>query len=239
LKIKSPEIHKAGDIEFTIVRSGRRSIGISVLHDASVVVRVPFFTPVSAINSIVLKKSAWINKHISTYRSVKRVSPKKSYTDGEVHLFRGDELTLKIIRSATQSARRSDATIEIRVRNSDDKRVVKNQLYRWYRNEAGAVFDEILSRVLTNHKEEGFRPAVVKIRTMKRRWGSCSHSGIITLSTELIKLPDIFIEYVIIHELCHLKHHNHGQGYKGLLTRLCPDWKRIRREMRIYSGQHS
>jgi predicted metal-dependent hydrolase len=69
---------------------------------------------------------------------------------------------------------------------------------------------------------------------MKRRWGSCSNKGIITLSTELIKLPDLYLEYVIIHELCHLKHHNHGSGYYKLLSELFPDWKAARKDMRTY-----
>jgi hypothetical protein len=69
---------------------------------------------------------------------------------------------------------------------------------------------------------------------MKSRWGSCSKKGIITLSTELIKLPDIYIEYVIIHELCHLKHHNHGKEYYNLLSELFPAWKNVRKDLRGY-----
>ena len=79
-----------------------------------------------------------------------------------------------------------------------------------------------------------FKPTGLVIRTMKSRWGSCSRKGIITLSTELIKLPDIYIEYVIIHELCHLKHHNHGKEYYILLSELFPDWKKVRKDLREY-----
>lgn len=69
---------------------------------------------------------------------------------------------------------------------------------------------------------------------MKSRWGSCSSKGKITLNTELIKLADKYIEYVMIHELCHLKHHNHGPGFYALMTELCPDWKRLRNELKSY-----
>jgi len=69
---------------------------------------------------------------------------------------------------------------------------------------------------------------------MKRRWGSCSNKGVITLSTELIKFSDLYIEYVIAHELCHLKHHNHGSQYYTLLTEVFPEWKRVRKELRKY-----
>jgi predicted metal-dependent hydrolase len=80
----------------------------------------------------------------------------------------------------------------------------------------------------------GFRPAGFAIRSMKRRWGSCSSKGKITLSTELIKVPERWTEYVILHELCHLIHHNHGQKYYELLSEVCPEWKNIREEMKSY-----
>jgi predicted metal-dependent hydrolase len=79
-----------------------------------------------------------------------------------------------------------------------------------------------------------FKPTGLVIRTMKRRWGSCSNKGVITLSTELIKLSDLYIEYVITHELCHLKHHNHGPQFYKLLSEVFPEWKTVRKELRKY-----
>ncbi len=69
---------------------------------------------------------------------------------------------------------------------------------------------------------------------MKSRWGSCSNRGVIVLNTELIRLPDKFVRYVILHELCHLKEHNHGAGFYRLLSGLAPDWKAVRKELRTY-----
>jgi predicted metal-dependent hydrolase len=70
---------------------------------------------------------------------------------------------------------------------------------------------------------------------MKRRWGSCSNKGKITLSSELIRLSDNYIEYVIIHELCHLRHHNHGPRFYEMLSELYPEWKTVRKEMKNYA----
>ena len=94
----------------------------------------------------------------------------------------------------------------------------------------------LLNKVLKENEKQGFRPSGLVIRTMKRRWGSCSARGLITLSTELIKLSDLYIEYVIIHELCHLRHHNHGPHFYELLSEIFPDWKRVRkRAEKIYT----
>ena len=88
--------------------------------------------------------------------------------------------------------------------------------------------------MLKKYEDQRFKPEALVMRTMKRRWGSCSNKGIITLSTELIKLPDLYIEYVVIHELCHLKHHNHSARYYKLLSDLFPEWKAVRTELRKY-----
>lgn len=71
---------------------------------------------------------------------------------------------------------------------------------------------------------------------MKGRWGSCNSKGRITLSTELIKIDGKYTEYVILHELCHLKHHDHSSAYYKLLAEVYPDWKTVRKELRKYVG---
>jgi predicted metal-dependent hydrolase len=92
----------------------------------------------------------------------------------------------------------------------------------------------IFNGMIEKYEDQMFKPTGLVIRTMKRRWGSCSTRGKITLSTELIKLPDLYIEYVIVHELCHLRHHNHGAGYYKLLSELFPEWRFVRKELRKY-----
>jgi predicted metal-dependent hydrolase len=69
---------------------------------------------------------------------------------------------------------------------------------------------------------------------MKKRWGSCSSKGKIAISYDLIRLDEIYAEYVIIHELCHLKHHNHSSNYYNLLSEVYPEWKKVREELKKY-----
>jgi predicted metal-dependent hydrolase len=222
------------DIEFKVVYSRRRTLGISVLPDSSVVVRVPYLTSLKTINRIVQEKATWIIKHRDNYKEKITGNHDKLFASGEMHLFRGNESVLKIQKSGKASVRFYDGTIELGLDKTDDPQIIKWLLYQGYKNEASVVFPEIFRRVLKKYETQMFKPTSLVIRTMKRRWGSCSNKGIITLSTELIKLPDLFIEYVIIHELCHLKHHNHGAGYYKLLSELFPEWKSIRKELRKY-----
>jgi len=232
--LKDQKIFKIEDIEFKVIYSRRRSIGISVLPDSSVIVRVPNLTPFKTISRIVTEKYDWIVKHRDNYRKLDKSSLSRSYSTGENHLFRGNESVLKIEKSEKSYIRFYDSTIELGINKPENFAAVKRLLYKGYKNEALVLFPELMKKVLKEHEEQMFKPTGLVVRTMKRRWGSCSSKGKITLSTELIKLSDLFIEYVITHELCHLKHHNHGSQYYKLLSQLFPEWKSVRKELRKY-----
>jgi predicted metal-dependent hydrolase len=226
--------HIINDIEFTIIYSRRRTLAISIKPDATVIVRVPNLTTYRTISRIVSEKADWIRKHRNNYSANNNNDTKKRYCDGEMHLFRGAEHVLKIAKSSRSYIRFSEGNIEAGLLKTDDPAEVKKILYRGYKNEAAKQLPLFFADISQKLSAQGFKPSGLIIRTMKRRWGSCSGKGLITLSTELIKLSDIYIEYVIIHELCHLKHHNHGAGYYRLLSELFPDWKKVRRELKQY-----
>jgi predicted metal-dependent hydrolase len=232
--LKDQKTHNIQDIEFTVIYSGRRTLGISVLPDSSVIVRVPYLTSFKTISRLVQQKSIWIIKNRDSYKEKDMSKLNRFYVIGETHLFRGNESVLKIEKSSKAYIRFYDSTIELGLGNTDDTRSIKRLLYKGYKNEALIVFPDMMSKALQKYKNQMFNPAGLVIRTMKRRWGSCSRKGIITLSTELIKLADLYIEYVIIHELCHLKHHNHSARYYKLLSELFPEWKTVRKELRGY-----
>jgi predicted metal-dependent hydrolase len=228
------KIFRIEELEFKVIYSRRRSIGISVLPDSSVIVRVPRLTSLKTIDRIVREKYTWILKHRDNYRNPANYPLKRLYSNGESHLFRGNESILKVEKSAKQYIRFYDSTIDMGIDKPDNPEAVHRLLYKGYKNEAIIHFPELMNKVLNDHKDQMFKPSGLVIRTMKRRWGSCSNKGKITLSTELIKLSDQYIEYVVTHELCHLKHHNHGSEFYKLLSELYPEWKAVRKELRKY-----
>jgi len=231
---KIPVTGNINDIEFKVIFSGRRTLGISVLPDSSVIVRVPYRTSEKTISRIVREKASWIIKHRDNYRIQDNKKLNRLYINGERYFFRGIESVLKIERSKKSFVRFHDGTIELGLDKSDDEKAIKKLLYRGYKEEASVILPMIFNRIIERYEDQMFKPTCLVIRTMKRRWGSCSNRGKITLSTELIKLPDLYIEYVIIHELCHLRHHNHGAGYYKLLSGLFPEWKSVRKELRRF-----
>jgi len=231
---KTPVTGKIQDIEFKVIYSARRTLGISVLPDSSVIVRVPYRTSEKTISRLIQEKASWITKHRDNYRIQHKNKLNRLYVNGERYFFRGTESVLKIEKSKKTFVRFNNNTIELGLEKTEDTKAIKKLLYEGYKDEALAVLPVILDRIIERYENQKFKPTGLVIRTMKRRWGSCSNRGKITLSTELIKLPDMYIEYVIIHELCHLRHHNHGTEYYNLLSELFPDWKSIRKELRNY-----
>jgi predicted metal-dependent hydrolase len=232
--LKDQRIHKIEDIEFEVIYSRRRTIGISVLPNSSVIVRVPYLTSLKTISRIVNEKYNWVLRHRDNYRRIDNSSLNRSFKTGSTHLFRGKESVLRVEKSGKPHIRFYEKTIDLGTEKTEDSAAIKRLLYKGYKNEALKCFPELLSKVLREHENQMFKPTGLVIRTMKRRWGSCSNKGVITLSTELIKLSDLYIEYVIVHELCHLKHHNHGSQYYKLLSEVFPEWKTVRKELRKY-----
>jgi hypothetical protein len=219
-------------MNYKIVYSKRRSLAIIVSPDSGVIVRAPFRTSLRTIERFVQAKSAWIDKHLDRQNNIKSLNTE--FSDGMTVLYHGKELRLKIIPSKDRGVLISENTILLRIKESDDK-VKTERVYKdWFMKEAtisiGRKFNELLFKYGNYH----FTPSALSIRAMKRRWGSCSSKGKITINAELIKLSDIFTEYVILHELCHLRYHNHSSDYYRLLAEVFPEWKAVRKRLKTF-----
>lgn len=224
-------ISKEG-ISYKVVFSRRRTIGISISPDKGVIIRAPLRTSVSTIEEVVSSRTGWLRKHQERFSKIKESSVPLSYSDGSRHQFLGQEYVLVKTQAERNFIRIDSNYLVVDLKSDENDEWVKKQLYKWYKNEAEARFNMSLNEILLRYNLYNFRPTSVVIRTMKRRWGSCSIRGKITLNTELIKMDQKCIEYVIIHELCHLRHHNHGKEFYSLLSELFPDWKIYRQRLK-------
>jgi predicted metal-dependent hydrolase len=221
------------EIKYSVIFSRRRSMSIIISPEKGVTVRAPYRTSMNAIEKYVREKSSWIEKHTEKFSDLKRIN-KLYYSNGETHLLLGREITLKITESVRPFVRLYDNFLEVGINKTEDARGIKIFLERWYREKAHDVFSARLGQILNRHREYSFNPSGFSIRTLKSRWGSCNSKGRITLNTQLVKLNEPFIDYVIIHELCHLKHHNHGKEFYKLLEEIVPDYKSVRKELKKY-----
>jgi len=224
----------SGEIKYRVIFSRRRSISLIVSPEKGVIVRAPYRTSLRSIGRFVLEKSGWITKHLEKHSELTRLNQGKIYNDGELHLLLGKEHQLKIIESVQPFVKISDGIIEIGTKDISDTLKIKALLDKFYRLRAQEYLSGKFEEITDKFKNRGFLPDGFIIKTLKSRWGSCSFHGRITLSSELIKLDPVFTDYVITHELCHLKHHNHGKDFYRLLEEIVPDYKEIRKNLRQY-----
>ena len=209
------------EIRFKLERSERKSLGITINPDLTVIVNAPESAPLEKIKEKVIKRAPWIIKQENFFLTFHPKTPARKYVSGESHLFLGREFVLRIKEGGKNEVHRKRNSIDLTVRKKGN---AKKTLEQWYRHHAKIVFGELAKIQIDRFKSYGVRPKGITIKKMQTRWGSCTPKRMIILNPELIKAPRRCIEYVIIHELCHLVHRDHTQKFFELQKRMMPDW---------------
>ena len=211
------------NIEFKVTYSKRKSLGITVTPDLNVHVKAPDAARLEKIKEKIRKKAPWIIKQQSFFLSFHPKTPPKKYISGETHLYLGKQYRLKVIKGKKNSATYKGHYFEVQTKI---KSGASKLMREWYRHKAKQRFAEIAEPLIRRFKKYKVEPSGIYIQEMKQRWGSCTPNGKIILNPELIKAPKRCIEYVIIHELCHLVHHDHTQRFLDLQSKEMPDWEK-------------
>jgi len=221
-------------IAFRVHYSRRKTMEIAVHPDGSVVVRAPLGTDQSLVENRVHKRAHWINRHLRHFAQFQMRTPKRQYVGGESHLYLGKKYRLKITRSDTKGVLLKHGYLHVTAPDPGPENVAK-LLDAWYRRRARIYFAQALEKCWHKYhfQNKGVEKPILKIRAMKTRWGSLSKRGGMTLNLELVKTPGECIEYVIVHELCHLFHLNHGKEFYKLLAGLLPDWKNQKQKLEM------
>lgn len=217
-------------IVYTLEFSKRKTLGISVTPDMDVVVKAPEGTPLNRIEEKVEKRASWIIKQQAFFLCFHPKAPAKQYRGGESHLYLGRQYLLRVAVAKKNEVRFTGREIKV---SHTPKSTVKSVLHEWYRHRAKDKFAEIAEPWIQRFEQYNVRPEGIFVQEMPTRWGSCTAKGKIILNPELIKVPKVCIEYVIIHELCHLIHKHHTPKFFQLQTSLMPDWQRWKNKLEI------
>jgi predicted metal-dependent hydrolase len=159
-------------------------------------------------------------------------TPDYRYVNGESHLYLGQWLQLEMGKTTRRSAAINFSDGKIQVFTADGSpQQVESKLSAWYRKQAAEHFTARMGIIAKNAPWTGGKAPEIRLRKMKRTWGSCSATGRITLNPRLIRAPQACIDYVIAHELCHLKEMNHGKAFYALQEQLFPAWRAAREHL--------
>ncbi|GAK74464.1 putative predicted metal-dependent hydrolase [Nonlabens ulvanivorans] len=219
-------------IDYKLIFVDRKSLGITVQSDKSVVVKAPVGSSIDLIDKKILKRASWILKQKDHFLSFEPRITKRKYVTGETHLYLGRQYQLVINNSDKDYVKFTGARIEIFTRNKSD---AKSILEKWYKEKAQLLFPKLAEPLIQRFEKHGVSPPKkLELRNMKLRWGgSCSPNGMILLNPELIKAPKACIEYVIVHELCHLIYKDHNKKFFNLQSYEMPNWEKWKSKLEM------
>ena len=210
------EIHRSG--------RGARNMTLRVRRDGSVRVGAPRWVGLGEIRTFVESHVRWI---LMQRHDVLAAAPR--YVTGAAQLYLGQRLRLVVGPGTPSGVVVDDRDLHVIVPDTTES-VVRDRLRRWYRDRAQEVLTARCSAVSASIGWLAAPPAW-RQRRMRRQWGNCSQEGDITFNTHLVKAPPGLIDYVILHELCHLRHLDHGRGFQRLMDAHMPDWRERRRAL--------
>lgn len=211
---------EAIDVEVRWNPRRRTRMGVSFAQDGTVHVEVPQDVTVDEVRELLGAHARWIRHRVRRAEVEESRGFPSDYADGTVLFYRGLPVCLRT--AARRSVRVEGETLHA------PRRETKRRVWDWYHQEAARVLDERLAVVCKGLRWVRETPPW-RHSFMRAQWGSCSASGRLSLNSHLVKVADALIDYVLVHELCHLEHLDHGDGFRALLQRTLPDWKDRRR----------
>jgi len=218
-----------------VIKKTNRKKTISIqVKNGLIDVRVPQHIAQVEIDSFIQKKMPWIKKKVDIQNKI--ITPKrKKFLNNESFLFMGKEFKLNIVVLKNKKNYIDDSTIQIVIKEKDinNKPKVKIALEKTYRKYALKILTEKTMFIASSINVE---PEKIKVRSYKGRWGTCSYKKDISFNWKLIMAPEKIIEYVIVHELCHLIHFNHSKNFWESVENILPDYKLRKDWLRTNEG---
>jgi predicted metal-dependent hydrolase len=226
-------------IIYEIIRGTRKkTVSIHVGPDA-VTIRAPQRLSEGKIRMIMQKKARCIIDRQERIKRESQLHPLKEFVSGESFPYLGRQYRLKVLKSVNGLSNtchlmngRLQVEISKNLPGEEAKNAVKETLINWYKNHAENKINERIPHLA---QKLGREPAAVQIKDQKWRWGSCSRTGFIRFNWKIIMAPVSVLDYLIVHELCHLFHQNHSATYWEKVQTIIPDFRRKRDWLRDHS----
>jgi predicted metal-dependent hydrolase len=226
------------DFEYEIKRNKRISANTSIKISPAgkVIVSAPTWVPVFIIRKFVEDKADWIRDHLSKLPKTKE---NKGFSSGDKLLFFGEEIELEINNSDKFVRTKFDFIdgkfkVDISSIHTGEKyhQEIRTSMERWYMEQGIAVITEKVNRFA---QIIGVDYSKITIKKVSSIWGSCSYQNNLSFSRKLIMAPHVIVDYVVIHEVCHMVHRNHSSHFWGLVCKLDPSFRQHRHWLKLNS----
>jgi hypothetical protein len=215
-------------ITYTLKRSSkRRSIGLRI-DDRGLTVSMPLRASEKWLHSVLQDKARWVVEKLDGWQT--RKPAEFFWRDGEAIDYLGELLVLRVVQSLFASPlERRGRELWVFVADASKTAHIEKLVSCWYQGEAQIFFEQ---RAAHYAHLLNVVPRAIKLSSAKAQWGSCTVSGTVRLNVQLVKLPLRLIDYVVVHELAHLRELNHSEAFWRIVEGACPDYPRLRSELK-------
>jgi predicted metal-dependent hydrolase len=204
-----------------VIRTQRIKSARLQVEEGAVSIFVPVALPDTRIEKLLKEKNRWIKEKLYLHQQAMPISSKE-FVSGEAFPYLGRNCRLKVEAGPFQPVKLKQGRLVVTLpKDSTYAELVRGALIRWYRTQAEIRFNDKVRRYA---KVVGVTPTTVGIKTFKSRWGSCNIKGEILFNWKAIMAPHRIVDYIVVHELCHLKHHDHSPAFWKSVERVVPDY---------------
>ena len=217
---------------YGLIRQERKTLSLTVEPCLDIILKVPEDADNERIEKFLKKKWMWLNKQLTFFEKYRRKYYQKEYVSGESFYYLGRQYKLVVFNGNKNSVAMSKGKLTITTsKDAADGKYNRTLLERWYKQRRHIVFAERYTEALKDFDYK-FTPELT-VRVMARRWGSYIKDERIILNPLLIQAPKEAIDYVITHELCHMKYKNHDARFYQLIDTKYPGWKKTKEKLEL------
>ncbi len=218
--------------EYQLIKQDRKTLSLTVTPNLSIILKCPYVVDGERIETFLKKKWFWLEKQLSFFKKYQRKIYDKEYISGEGYLYLGRQYKLVINRGKEDQVTLSKGQLLIQtMKTVSDSRHNKRLLDSWFAEKTNIVLQDRFTEMLSRFDYKS--TPKLSIREMKRRWGSFLNQDRIFLNPKLIHTSKDCIDYVIVHELCHMKYKNHNENFYKFLNQKYPRWAKVKEKLEM------
>ncbi|KAA8984360.1 SprT family zinc-dependent metalloprotease [Halospina sp. K52047b] len=228
------EYRDAGGFIAEVIRSSRRKTADIRVEQGVVSVIVPQELSDERIDRLLADKRSWIKEKMLVHREARPASARR-FVSGEAIPYLGRNYRLKVIDGPFKAPKLDKGQLVVSVPGgADAPEMVRNAIIRWYRRRA---VEKLPAKVGRLAPSVGVSPGKVEIKAFRSRWGSCTPKGDVAFNWRIMMAPNRVVDYIVVHELCHLIRHDHSAAYWREVARVMPDYDQWRSWLRYASHE--
>ncbi len=216
--------------EYQLIKQDRKTLSLTVTPDLQIIVKCPFKAEAERIEAFLQKKWFWLEKQLSFFKKYQRKIYEKEYISGEGYLYLGRQYKLVVRKGKEDSVSLTRGQLILyTTKPVDNGKHNKKLIEAWFAERTDRIFQERFTEALSRFDLK--HTPKLSIREMKKRWGSYLSQDKIFLNPKLIHTSKDCIDYVIVHELCHMKYKNHDKSFYKFLEEKFPRWEKVKEKL--------